>query len=183
MAGRNRTILILGGVLAVLAISGFWLSTTPVAPTGPTPTPTVVVWDFSSTTAQGLVVQSMTSTLALQVVGDKWRITAPISAEADDLQVSQQVSQLKQLQATSKVGSNVENMDQYGLASPALTVTLVLSGTTPPQQQLLVGKANVDGSAYYVRASTSKDVYLVSNALIETLRTWLTDPPKAPPTP
>ena len=40
MAGRNRTILILGGVLAVLAISGFWLSTTPVAPTGPTPTPT-----------------------------------------------------------------------------------------------------------------------------------------------
>ena len=183
MNGRNRTILILAAVLAVLGGITFWLTSTPAATVTPTPAPTVIVWDNSSATTQGLLVQSMTSTVALQVVGGKWRLTTPLQADADDLQVSQEADQLKKPNATSKVGDNVTDLGQYGLSSPALTVTLVLSGATTAQQQLLVGKPNLDGSAYYVRPATGASVYLVSNSLIEPLKGWLTTPPVAPPTP
>src|SRR5215217_5531314 len=145
MTGRNRTMIILAAVLAVLAGLGYWLSSTPATPPVPTPEPTAIVWDYSSATAEGLTVQSVTSTLALQVVNGDWRITTPIQDAADAAQVTSIVEQLKKPSVTTKVGDNVSDLNPFGLATPSLTVTLVLSGTNPPQQVLLVGKANVDG--------------------------------------
>src|SRR5689334_4944025 len=139
MTGRNRTILILAAVLAVLAGAGFWLTSTPATPPLPTPAPTAIVWDYSSATVQGLLIQSVTSTMALQVVGSTWRITSPIQADADASQVGTEADQLKKPDVTTKVGDNVTDLKPFGLDSPALTVTLVLSGSTAPQQQLLVG--------------------------------------------
>src|SRR5689334_16440007 len=183
MTGRNRTILILAVVLAVLAGAGYWLSSTPANPPEPTPAPTAIVWDYSSATAQGLLVQSVTSTIALQVVNGDWRITSPIQAAADAAQVTNEVDQLKKPSVTTKIGDNVTDLTPFGLNSPALTITLVLSGTSPAQQYLLVGKTNVDGSGYYVRPAGSNSVSLVSNSLIEPLKTWLITPPIALPTP
>src|SRR5438874_746457 len=147
MTGRNRTILILAVVLAVLAGVGYWLSATPVGNTLPTPAPTAVVWDLSSSTVQGIMVQSLTQTVALQNVNGNWKITAPIQADADNITVNSQADQLKKPDVRQKIGDNVADADlaQYGLATPTLTVTLILSGTTPPAQQLLVGKPNIDG--------------------------------------
>lgn|GEM_PF-1902807 len=182
--GRMRSMIVLGGAFVLLAgLAAFLLNTpaTPVATT--TPVPTVVVWDYSSATTTGLTVQNMTSTLTLAVQNGKWRITAPTPAEADDLTVSGVATSLKQPAATTKVGDNVSDLAPYGLNSPALTVTLVLSGSTTPRQTLFVGKTNVDGSAYYVRAADSKAVYLVNNFTIEPLKGWLITPPIALPTP
>src|SRR3954451_8840977 len=150
MTGRNRTMIILAAVLAVLAGVGYWLTTTPASPPTPTPEPTAIVWDYSSATAQGLKVESITSTLALQVVNGDWRITSPVQDAADATQVTSIVEQLKKPTVTAKVGDNVSDLNTFGLATPSLTVTLVLSGANTAQQVLLVGKANVDGSGYYV---------------------------------
>lgn len=182
--GRLRSMFILGGAFVLLAGLAAYLLNTPATPlVTATPVPTVVVWDYNSATATGLTVQNMTSTLTLAVQDGKWRITAPTAADADDLTVSGVATTLKQPAATTKVGDNVSDLAPYGLDSPALTVTLVLSGSTTPRQTLLVGKTNVDGSAYYVHAADSKAVYLVSNATIEPLKGWLTTPPIAQPTP
>ncbi len=183
MTGRNRTIIILAVVLLVLAGTGFWLTSTPATPPTPTPEPTVVVWDYSSATTEGLSVQSITSTVALQVVGGHWQITAPVNQPADDVTVTQEANSLKKPDVRTKIGDNVTDLTQYGLASPAITVTLVLSGATTPQQRLFVGKTNVDGSAYYVRPGNSNSVYLIPNTLVEPLNTWLQTPPVMPPTP
>ncbi|HMA36764.1 MAG TPA: DUF4340 domain-containing protein [Chloroflexia bacterium] len=183
MIGRNRTLIVLAVVFVILAGLSFYLQSNPATPPVPTAEPTVIVWDYSSGTASMLSVQSPTSTVTLQIQGGKWRITAPLQTDADDLQVAQVASQLKKPEARSKIGDNVTNLQQYGLATPALTVTLVLSGITPPQQQLLVGNASLDGSAYYVRPAGSNAVYLITNATIESLKGWLSAPPVAQPTP
>jgi Domain of unknown function (DUF4340) len=182
MTGRNRSIIVLGVVFLVLAGISYWLTSNPATPPTPTPEPTYPVWNYGSATVQGVTVQSPTSTVSLQVTGGKWEITTPVQKPADDLQVSQATDPLKQAEGRAKIGDNVTDLAQYGLDSPALTVTLVLSGATVPKAELLVGKANVDGSAYYVRPQSSNAVYLLNNTLIEPLKSWLTTPPIAQPT-
>lgn len=181
---RARSMIILGGVFVLLVGLSAFLLNTPVTPrVTTTPVPTVVVWDYSSATTTGLIVQNITGTVALAVRDGKWRITTPLTADADDLTVSGIATSLKQPAATTKVGDTVSDLAPYGLDSPALTVTLVLSGSTTPRQTLLVGKTNVDGSAYYVRSAANKAVYLVSNSTIEPLKGWIAVPPIALPTP
>jgi len=182
MTGRNRSIIVLGVVFIVLAGISYWLTSNPATPPTPTPEPTYPIWNYGSATVQGVTVQSPTSTVTLQVTGGKWEITAPVHEPADDLQVSQATDPLKQAEGRAKIGDNVTDLAQYGLDSPALTVTLVLSGATTPKVDLLVGKPNVDGSAYYVRPAISNTVYLLNNTLIEPLKGWLTTPPIAQPT-
>jgi hypothetical protein len=182
MNARTRTIVILAAALVLLAGATFWLQSTPAAPTGPTPAPTALVWDNGAATASAITVQAMTQTVSLAVKDGKWTITAPTNEPADDLTVAQIVNDLKRPPATSKVADNPTDLAQYGLASPALTVTLVLSGATPPQQQLFVGKQTLDGSNYYVRSSAGQAVYLTPNTTIEPVRAWLTSPPVAIPT-
>ena len=147
MNARTRTIVIMAAALVLLAGATFWLQSTPAAPTGPTPAPTALVWDNSAATASAITVQAMTQTVSLEVKDGKWTITAPTNEPADDLTVAQIVNDLKKPPATSKVADNPTDLAQYGLASPAMTITLVLSGSTPPQQQLLVGKQTLDGTA------------------------------------
>ena len=81
MSGRNRSIIILGVVFVILAVIGVYLQSEPAVPATPTAAPSVAVWDFTNSTPQGLVVQSPTQTLSLQVVNGKWAITAPIKAD------------------------------------------------------------------------------------------------------
>ena len=182
MNARTRTIVIMAAALVLLAGATFWLQSTPAAPTGPTPAPTALVWDNSAATASAITVQAMTQTVSLEVKDGTWVITAPANEPADDLTVAQIVNDLKKPPATSKVADNPTDLAQYGLASPALTVTLVLSGSTPPQQQLFVGKQTLDGSNYYVRSSAGQAVYLTPNTTIEPVKAWLASPPVAIPT-
>lgn len=176
--------MIILGVVFLLLLGGIWaLNQQPEVSTSPTPEPTVVAWNYATGTVQSLTVQSLTSTVALQVQGDDWRITAPLAADADDVQVAQEATTLKILQASQKIGDNVPDLAQYGLTTPALTATLVLSGATTPQQSFVVGKQSVDGASYFINPVGTKAVYLVSNAAIEPLKTWLLTPPVAVPTP
>src|SRR5947209_1986311 len=101
MSARFRLMLILAFVLVVLGGLSWWLSATPPTPPPPTPVPTVVVWDNSSATVQGLLVQSLTQTVALQNVNTNWKITAPLQADADNVQVGQEAGQLKAPAATT----------------------------------------------------------------------------------
>jgi hypothetical protein len=182
MTGRNRSIIVLGVVFLILAGISYWLTANPATPPTPTPEPTYPIWDYGSATVQDVTVQSPTSTVTLQVKDGKWEITTPVQKPADDLQVSQATDPLKKVEGRAKIGDNVTDLAQYGLDSPALTVTLVLSGATVPKAELLVGKPNVDGSAYYARPQGSNAVYLLNNTLIEPLKGWLTTPPIAQPT-
>lgn len=184
-AGRYTGTVIMVGVFALLAVALFALTNNPNAgvinPT-PTATPPPTVWDLSAGTTQGLSVQSPTQTVAVQIVNNQWQLTAPTNEPASQFQVGAAADQLKNLQAQAVI-TTAGDLAQYGLNSPVLTITLVISGVTPTDNRLLVGGNTIDGGSYYVQVAGKPEVYTVLNTLIEQLRSWLTTPPKAEPTP
>jgi hypothetical protein len=183
-AGRYTSTVILGGVFLVLALALFFLTQNPQAgvinPT-PTPTPAPVVWDLSASTAQAIRVDSITQTVAVQIVNNQWQLTAPTNEPASQFQVGTLADQLKKIQAQRTLTET--DLTKYGLDSPVLTVTLVVSGATQTDNTLLVGKTTIDGGSYYVKAKDKPTIYVVLNSLIEQLRAWINVPPKAEPTP
>ncbi len=183
-AGRYTSTVILGGVFLVLAVVLFFLTQNPDAgvinPT-PTPTPAPVVWDLSTSTAQAIRIDTITQTVAVQSVNNQWQLTAPTNEPASQFQVGNVVDQLKKLQAQRVLTET--DITKYGLDTPAITVTLVVSGAQQATNTLLVGKATIDGGSYYVKATSKPQVYVMANTLIEQLRSWTTTPPKAEPTP
>ena len=185
VAGRYTGTVIMVGVFALLAVALFALTQNQnlgvVNPT-PLPTPAPIVWDLSAGTTQGLVVQSPTQTVALQIVNNQWQLTAPTNEPASQFQVGAAADQAKNLQAQQVITAPAD-LAQYGLNSPVLTITLVISGVTPTDNRLLVGGNTIDGGSYYVQVAGKPEVYTVLNTLIEQLRSWLTTPPKAEPTP
>lgn len=183
-AGRYTSTVILGGVFLLLALVLFFLNQNPQAgvlnPT-PTPTPEPVVWDLSASTAQAIRVDTISQTVAVQIVNNQWQLTAPTNEPASQFQVGSVADQLKKLQA-SRVLTETD-LTKYGLDTPVLTVTLVVSGAQQTTNTLLVGKTTIDGGSYYVKAKDKPAIYVMLNSLIEQVRSWTTTPPKAEPTP
>src|SRR5205085_809059 len=119
-AGRYTGTIILVAVFAVLAGALLLLTNNPSAgvinPT-PTVTPPPTVWNLSAGTTQGLRVDAVTGTVALQIVGNQWQITAPTNQPANQLTVGSAAEQLKTLAATQVI-TGASDLSQYGLVSP-----------------------------------------------------------------
>ena len=184
-AGRYTTTIILVGVLVVLAGALFLLNNNPnagVLNATPTPTPPPTVWDLSAGTTQGVTVQTITQTVAFQIINNHWQITAPTNEPGDDYTIGSAAEQMKKLQATQVITAP-QNLDQYGLVSPAITITMVMSGTPAVNNILQVGGTTIDGGSYYAKPAGQQAVYVVQNTLIEQMKGWLTTLPVAQPTP
>src|SRR5262249_47509937 len=107
-AGRYTGTIILVAVFVVLGGALVLLTNNPnvgvINPT-PTVTPQPKVWDLSAGTTQGLRVDAVTGTVALQIVNNQWQITAPTNQPANQLDVGSAADQLKTLQATQAITS------------------------------------------------------------------------------
>jgi hypothetical protein len=183
--GRYTGTIIMVGLFLALAGALFLLTNNPQAgvlsPTATT-VPPPVVWDLSAGTASSVRLDTISQTVALQVLNGQWQITAPTNAAASQFQVGAAVDQLKKITAQQVITAPTD-LDQYGLSTPGITITLVISGVTPPENRLLIGSTTIDGGSYYIKAADKPDVYVVLNTLVEQLRTWISSPPVAEATP
>ncbi|HET6312931.1 MAG TPA: DUF4340 domain-containing protein [Chloroflexia bacterium] len=148
----------------------------------PTPAPVTYVWqddnpvtglDAVSGTQKLVIIKDVTTTI--------WSIREPISDTADPFAVGNLADQLQNLQATSTI-TDASDLAQFGLADPGVTLTVAFSDTAGTKRTLLLGGKTIDGSAYYAKTSDKADVYLVSNSIVEPLRSWFDAPPKVVPT-
>jgi hypothetical protein len=181
---RYRTTLILLGALILLVVA--WLFLRNNAPAGtdatPTATPTVYVWQEPGD-VNSIDVVSDTTTVSVRkdLSTTVWSLTAPIQATADEYQVSAQADSLKNLVAMATL-TNTTDLKQYGLDSSKLTFKFTTAGSSPANHTVKVGKATIDGAGYYIKADDKAPVYVVSNSMVEALKSWITTPPKAQPT-
>jgi len=108
-----------------------------------------------------------------------WRLTAPEEKEADQPRVKRIVGSLASSRATRTLGP-VDDWETFGLARPALTVTLTLQdGTT---KQLFVGDRSPNKAAFYVRRPGEDKVHLMPASVGDDLKDLVKKPPY-PPTP
>lgn len=182
---RYRTTIILVILLVLLAAVAFFMSnrggTTDSA--FPTSVPAVYVWQDANQVI-GIDVISGTSKVSVRkdITTTLWSITEPVQEPADPFNVGNVADLLKDLRAAVSITDSA-NLADFGLDANTLTIAATFSDTQQTKRTLIVGKPTFDGANYYAKLQDAPQVYLVSNALIEPAKSWLTTPPINPPTP
>lgn len=181
---RYRTTLLLGGVLIVLAVLAFFLSsknaTSPGTATA-TPVPNVYIWDDPNPVkALEAVSGSEKIVLTKDITLGSWRIQTP-DEPADIFQVGPVADGMQRLLAQYTL-SDTTNLNQFGLDVPVMEITATFSDTTSSTRKLLVGKLTPDGSGYYVKTPDSPKLYTVLATTIGQVVNWLKAPPIQLPT-
>ncbi len=181
---RNTIILLV--VLVVLGGYAWYISNNNVAPitgaaTGtPAPTP-VVMFDVVTDKVNKFQVTDLKKNLTVSVTrqGDNWHMDQPKDSDTDLLKIDSTLSQLSHLEAT-RVLTNTTDLGQFGLTSPSIQATMVLTDST--QFVLKIGDETPDKADYYALKGDDKTVYLISASIGQALIDYLDQPPY-PPTP
>jgi len=96
----------------------------------------------------------------LKKANGAWQIVAPVTASADESEVSGLVSALGQLSVVRVVDENPSDLKDYGLVSPRLEVDYKPAGATD-YQRILVGDKSPTGSDLFAKRNSDKRVFLI----------------------
>ena len=96
-----------------------------------------------------------------------WKLTSPIESGADETGVSSITSALASLEIRRVVEEQASDLDLFGLADPAVVVT-VGTGDDTMLRQLLVGDATPTGTDRYAKTDDNDRVFLIADHLNST---------------
>lgn len=108
-----------------------------------------------------LVYTNENGTLTLNKDGDNWICDEDRSVDIDEDKVSTMVGKVASLTSENKI-ENVEDIAQYGLDTPSLTI-LVSDGTT--SYTLLIGDYNETTYTYYMCLESDKSTVYTTNSV------------------
>ena len=117
--------------------------------------------DFSRLTIE---VENEETALTLNGDGDSWQVTAPVTAPADDTQVSSITSALASLEIRRVIDDAATDLTPFGLDEPVVEVGFVSSGDGQ-EQRLLIGDATPTGGERYATLADSGRVVLIASSL------------------
>lgn len=108
-----------------------------------------------------LRVKSQTGdTTTLKKEKDGWQLVSPVTAAAQESEVSGITSALTGLEVTRVVDENPTNLKDYGLESPRVAIDFKTTGDKD-YRHLFVGEKSPTGSDLFVRRNDDKRVLLV----------------------
>lgn len=96
----------------------------------------------------------------LKKAGGSWQITSPVTAPADEAQVSGLVTGLTTADIVRTVDENPGDLKQFGLADPRVVITFRASGARHAQR-LLVGDKTATSGDLYAKYPDQKRVFLI----------------------
>lgn len=99
----------------------------------------------------------------LKKVGGAWQITDPISAPADEAEVSGIVTGLASADVVRTVDENPGDLQQFGLATPRLDISFKAAGAARPQR-LLIGDKTATSGDLYAKRPDEKKVFLIAGS-------------------
>ena len=121
------------------------------------------VTDLNADNVTKLVYTNENGTLTLNKNGDEWICEEDRSVDIDEDTVNTMVGKVASLTSENKI-ENVEDISQYGLDNPSLTI-LVSDGTT--SYTLLIGDYNETTYTYYMCLESDKStVYTTQSVTI-----------------
>jgi hypothetical protein len=101
-------------------------------------------------------------------VGEEWRLTAPVSAPADQAVVGSIASALEGLEIQRILEDTPSSVSPFGLAPARFSVSFTVAGDVT-SRQLEIGNKTPTGSDVYARVTGQPKVLLVSAYLEDTL--------------
>jgi hypothetical protein len=127
------------------------------------------LFDLLASDLDKISIQHAGKTLTLErAKPGGWRLTAPVSAEADGSKTGELASKLGTLEALEYVDEapKPDALDAlYGLGKEGLTVTLTPADKSKPARTLLVGKARGGKPGYFAKLADAPAVFAISNDL------------------
>jgi hypothetical protein len=134
------------------------------------------VLDFAAAELAKLEVRRGAEKYTLERAKDGWRLSSPVSAEADEPKVDQLASTLGSFEVLEFVGDAPKAEDlqaQYGLGNPGLAVRLEFTDQAKSARTLEIGKARSDKGGYFARLADPADkttpVFVVGKEVHEAL--------------
>ena len=175
---NQRTTVILVLVLAALAGYMIWSGrSAPAIDTTATPAK-IAVLQLAVADIRSIAVRSSGAQVLVERDGGGWRVSAPQPGPADTFRVTDVISGLAKLSATQTITPSGQDLAPYGLDKPAYEVAIQAAGGAPATLRL--GAKNPAGTATYVQRADAPTIYLIDDAVIDTVERWATDPPLQP---
>jgi len=178
---KPRTTLILLAVLVVLGGYVYWTELRqPASSASTTPTP-APVWSYAAEQVVGITIQGGGKQVRLtRPANGAWQLETPQAGPADQDRVTAVLDSLAPLQASRTLTDTTGSLADYGLAQPALSVTLRL--TDGSDHALEIGDMTPPQTDYYVQVQGQAPIQLVSASTVQSVQDLLNQPP-FPPTP
>src|SRR3954465_6448868 len=91
---------------------------------------------------------------------DGWQLVQPLTAKADDGEISTLTSALASTEIVRVIDENPGNLNEYGLSNPRIEVDFKASGDKD-YRKLLIGDKTATGSDLYAKRNDDKRVFLI----------------------
>src|ERR1700683_1245975 len=119
---------------------------------------------IASTDIASLTVERGGSTIVFEQRADGWYMTQPLQTRAEQSVVGAIASELASTRVDRTLPAAPDRMATYGLTTPPLTLEFKLKNGT--QHKLQGGAKDFSGSKVYAIVDGSKDVALLSDAIL-----------------
>lgn len=158
---KPRNLIVAVVILAALSGAVWWAQKHPSTPASDsnTPPPAKLVDIPESSVNQVDIAAKNQPEVVLKREKQKWQITAPQPAGADQDAVATMLGTLSPLTADSTVTDSATDISQYGLTDPQLTVKIYQNGGKT--HTLLFGNDVPVGSLAYLKLASGNKVYAV----------------------
>jgi hypothetical protein len=156
MSLRNTIII----VVLLILIGGYALYQNHQTPPEQTPK----LYTISAKNIEKIDLRSPDRDIVLERgAGDNWKIVKPIKAESEHIAVNSLADQIAGVQITGTAEEHPSNLAPFGLAVPAVTITVTMKGgkTLP---SILVGKQAPIGNSVFVKTSDKPAILLVASS-------------------
>jgi hypothetical protein len=164
---RHRQLLLLGIIMVGLLGAYFFLKQKPLTKTPAAPAasakPAIVLAQLDQAQINKLVIKSPKGNLTFVKQPGGWQSEPAQPYELDQDRIITTVSTFTALTATELIDGQPDDLRQYGLAQPAVTVTVYTAGKTG-SVTVHLGDLTPLGSNYYAQREGDPKVYTISGA-------------------
>jgi hypothetical protein len=160
----KRSTLILLLIAAVAGVAVYYLEIKPGKPRDEEPDTSKPAFKFSRDEITSLSLNRGGQTINLENQNNKWVITQPVNAAADESALNSLVGDLVSARVERELTASAEDLKGYGLSEPAIKLEVKLkNGET---HRIELGSKDPIGSSAYSRIDGAQNVALIPAALI-----------------
>ena len=112
------------------------------------------------------------ASVSVSKVDGSWQVTDRAGLPIDDLAMEILLDPLEQMLALRIITQNCEDVSEYGMDAPLLTLTVTAEGSP---KTYLFGSYNTHFNGYYCMVKGTKSVYLLDESYLQNFDVTLTD--------
>ncbi len=158
-----KSLIVLSAVLAGLAAYVYFVESKKPEESAATAGPKVFAAMKTEAVEEITVKSAGGDRTTLKKAGGIWQITAPVTAPADEAEVSGIVTGLAAIDIVRTVEENATDLAQFGLAEPRVEIDFREAGGKPALR-LLIGDKTATSGDLYARLPSDKKVFLIAGS-------------------